>query len=269
MSNDISTDPPALHDSFTRGFGGFFSSLKMLSRYPGMAWYFLIPFILNILVLSLVFWVSYTWLAPWVMGLVPEGGWLLSLLRLILKPLLFVILLVLTVSLYQACGCLLTGVFCDFLSEKVEQRLTGIIREEPFSLFVMIKDAGRILFNSIRILGITLLITILLLPLNLIPVVGSVAYIGLSVMSASFFFGFQFFDLPMERRRLPFGRRLSIGWRLKRMYVGVGLGFFLVSFIPFVGFLGMNLGTLAGTELFVERILPCLPVLNEELPALD
>ncbi len=112
--------------------------------------------------------------------------------------------------------------------------------------------------NIIRMLGLLVLVNIFLLVLNFIPIIGSLLYTVLGYLSTSFFFGFQFFDFPLERRRFNFNQKLKIAWYYKRATMGIGTAFFILSFIPIVGFLALNLGTIGATLFFVDNIRPGL-----------
>ena len=57
---------------------------------------------------------------------------------------------------------------------------------------------------------------------------------------------------------MGFRDKLIILWKLKFLTMGLGFGFFIISVIPILGFLGLNLGAIAGTVLYIEYIKPAL-----------
>ena len=118
----------------------------------------------------------------------------------------------------------------------------------------------RITLNLVKLLGIMAIINLLILFFNLIPLAGNVLYSILSFLMAAFFFGFQFFDFPLERRRMLFGDKFKITWRYKYMVIGLGMSFFLSTLIPIVGFLGINLSVVGATKLFTDNIKPVLKI---------
>jgi len=189
--------------------------------------------------------------------LLPRGdAWYLTALRWVISPILAAILGIAAIFAYSITGSIVTAPFNDIISAKVEIHLLGAGTDEGFSIDDFIDDMGRILLNTVKLLGLLLLFNLAILLLNFIPLAGGAAYSALSFASAMFFLGFQFFDFPLERRRLVFRDKLSVVWRHKFAAVGLGTGFFLITFVPVVGFLGLNLAAVGATELFVKRILP-------------
>jgi CysZ protein len=114
----------------------------------------------------------------------------------------------------------------------------------------------RITGNVFKLLLMMIAFNIAILFFNFLPLFGSVLYAALNFLSTMFFLGFQFFDFPLERRRLVFRDKLRVVWEYRYMNMGLGLGFFFISICPLLGFLGLNLGTVGGTMLFIENIKP-------------
>lgn len=255
--------------SFANGFTTVFSSLRLLSKHKGLILYFIVPFILNVAILSGIYYASYSFIKPWLYDLIEGGGWLFSFLRIVLAPALLIILAVITSLLYSIVGNIVTAPFNDFLSYSIEVREANINFDEPFSLKVIIADIVRMTLNIVKMLGILLLINILLFALNLIPVLGNLLYTVLSFMASTFFLGFQFFDFPLERRRFDFGGKLKIAWRFKFMTMGLGTGFMLTTFIPILGFLGLNMATMGATTLFLAHMRPALMLNADERAAIS
>ncbi|OHD64558.1 MAG: hypothetical protein A2176_08490 [Spirochaetes bacterium RBG_13_51_14] len=251
--NDMKTG-----DSFFRGLTAALYSFSIIRGHKGLLKYLIIPFLLNIFILSAIFFFSYTSLYDPLFSLVKGNAWYNRLLETVLAPLLVLVISIIVVLLYSIIGSVITAPFNDVLSQRVEESLTGERREDEFGIFGIVKDILRIIRNTVKLLGIIVLINMLLLFLNLIPAVGSVMYVVLGFLSASFFFGFQFFDFPLERRRFEFRDKLSVTWHFKRMVAGVGASFFIMTFIPLVGFLGMNIATVAAAKLFIDHIKPAL-----------
>ncbi len=250
--------------SFARGFTANFSSLNLLSKHKGLIVYFIVPFIINIFLLTGLLYFSYTFIKPWIYGFIDGSSWLYEVLRWILAPLLFMALAIITVLLYSITGNIITAPFNDFLSYSIEVKEANLTFDEPFSMKVLIADIVRITLNIIKMLVILIIINLFLLVLNFIPVIGSILYSILSFMTSTFFFGFQFFDFPLERRRYDFKQKLKIAWRYKFMTMGLGTGFMVVTFIPILGFLGLNMSTMGATVLFLEHIRPTLKLAANE-----
>ena len=78
--------------SIVEGFMAVFNSLSIMTGHKGFLKFFVIPFLLNIVILSTIFYFSFTGLSDSIMSLVSGDAWYMSVLRFLLKPLLFVII---------------------------------------------------------------------------------------------------------------------------------------------------------------------------------
>ena len=256
--NVIFKENAKIAGSFIHGFFSIFNVFKRLSGKKGYKKYFIIPFMLNVIILGSIVYFSFTTLDPIISDLLKGDSTIFSVLRAILRPLLFIILTFISIFLYSIAGNIIIAPFNDLLSEKVESLISGEKFDEKFSVSLFIQDIIRIVGNIIRLLVLIVIINIFLLVLNLIPFVGQIFYTILSFMVTAFFFGFQFFDFPLERRRLVFKEKLKVAWKMKFTVIGLGTGFFLMSLIPIVGFLSLNLGAAGATILFVDHVKPHL-----------
>ncbi len=245
---------------FVKGFGACFTAVGFVKATRGLKRYFIIPFILNAVLLGAIAVLSYAVIYPFLQNLVPQGeAWYLSALRWIITPLLLFLLAFACVILYSITGSVLVAPFNDPLSARVENVLTGAGFDEEFSIGQLFSDMARIASGVFRLLFIVLVFNLLILFFNLIPGVGGAVYGALSFASALFFLGFGFFDFPLERRRLVFGEKLKIVWRYRALAMGLGLGFSLITLVPLVGFLGLNLAAVGATRLFVEYMRQDIP----------
>jgi len=236
--------------SMFSGLGNTFRSLGLTMKNKGLLMYFVIPFLLNIVILSGIFYFAYYSLVPAAESFLAGNQWYMQFIRFLVSPVLLILLSIFTIFIYSIMGGIITAPFLDLLSSETEKVL-GIKNDESFSMKEMISDIIRALMNTIRLIILILMINLVLLLLNFIPG-GSFVYAFLNFMTALFFYGFQFYDFPLERRRYRFNEKLKITWKFKWSVFGTGLAFFLVSFIPIVGFLGFNLCTVGATLTFIE-----------------
>jgi len=220
--------------------------------------YFAVPFLLNIVILSSVVFFIYTAVYDPLFSLVEGSAWYNRLFEFVLAPLLVLLLAILIVLLYSVLGSVITAPFNDFLSQRVEETMTGARFDEKLSIPAVVRDIFRVIGNVVKLLCLIVLIQLLLLFLHLIPAAGSVLYSVTGFLATSFFIGFQFFDFPLERRRYNFREKMAVAWRFKRTVTGLGSSMFLMTFIPVVGFLGLNIATVAAAMLFSERVMPAL-----------
>ncbi len=246
-----------IQNSLFKGFSDVFASFGFLGKHKGTIKYYILPFLINIVVLSATFYFAYTWLSPWLESFLQGDSWFFKLIAWLIKPLLITVLAITTVFIYSIVGGIIISPFLDFLSEKVEVVEGGESFDEPFSLANMLGDIVRTLKNMIKLLLVLLLINLLLFIFNLIPGV-AIIITFLNFLFASFFYGFQFFDYPLERRRYTFGDKFYICRKYFFSVAGNGMAFFLLSLIPVIGFLGFNSGTVGAALTFTRDIKPAL-----------
>jgi len=246
-----------IRSSVVTGFSDTFRSIPLAWKNKGILIYFIIPFILNIAVLSVIFYYSYTSLVPVTRSFLSGDQWYMQLMHALISPVIFVLMSIFTVILYSIAGGIISAPFLDILSLKTEKVSGEGFRDETFSIREILSDVIRALANSIRLLILIIFVNLIMLVLNLVPG-GSILYAALNFLSALFFYGFQFYDFPLERRRYSFKEKLSITWKFKWSVFGSGLAFFVISFIPVIGFLGLNLCTMGAAITFTDDIEPVL-----------
>lgn len=240
-------------DSFFDAFKMVFSAAAFVKNNKGMGKFFIIPFVLNIVLLSSILYLSWVYALPAVTGLLAGDAWYMKLLSIIAGPLFMILLVLGTIIVYSAAGGIVSAPFLDLLSEKTE-KCAGLERDAgPFSPAALIGDIYRALVNTVKLLFLLLAVNLLLLIILLIPG-GSFIYTVTGFLTSIFFYGFQFYDFPLERSKLKFGAKLKTSLKYRRSVAGTGAAFFLLSFIPVIGFLGLNLATVGAALTYVEKI---------------
>jgi CysZ protein len=232
-----------------------FRAIRTVRSSRALWGYFVFPVLLTLAVLTGLVYFSYSNMYPWLMDLLPAGdAWYLGLLRSVLSPLLLVLFILAGAFLYSITGTILTAPFNDPLSAKVEEMLRGTASDEKLTVGAVIGDITRTIKNTLWLMMVLAAVNVLSMLLNLVPVVGGAAYTAIGFSSALFFFGFGFLDFPLERRRLSFREKLRVTWRYRALTMGLGLGFIIITLVPLVGFLGLNLCTVGATELYLRHI---------------
>lgn len=239
-------------NSMLSGFINTFRAIVLTAGNKSLLVYFAIPFILNMLILSGIFYFAYTSLMPMAASFLSGSQWYMQVIRFLVSPALLIMLSIFTILVYSVTGGIITAPFLDLLSSETE-KILGERDDEKFSTGRMIADITRSLVNAVRLVVLIVIINLALLLLNLVPG-GSLIYAFLNFMAALFFYGFQFYDFPLERRRYRFNEKLKITWKYRWAVVGTGFSFFMVSFIPVVGFLAFNLCTVGAAVSFIEDI---------------
>ncbi|HOO73611.1 MAG TPA: EI24 domain-containing protein [Spirochaetota bacterium] len=251
---------PMKRMTYTEGLRAIGESVKLLRRHKKLLLYFIIPFFINTALLCGLAYGSFAVLAPWLKGMVTGDAWYLEAVRFIITPLVTIITLAVMVLLYSLLGNIITSPFNEFLSEAVEKRLApGTTDDAPLTPAVFFRDLKTMGINTIKLFLLMIAINAALLIVNIIPVAGGIVYAPLSFMNTVFFLGMQFFEYPLSRRRMAFKEKMKLAWSHRYGFMGVGTGFFLMSFVPLVGFLGLNLATMAATLLYVNHATPEQP----------
>ena len=255
--------------SFLSGWMALFKSFGLVNENTSLIKFFVIPFVLNLIILTtLIIYTSSnanSALDGLLKNLLTGDAWYYILIKPFLLfakffiiIILYLVLLLIMIFLYSILGGIVTAPFNDIISQRVEV-IKGIKQEEEkFSVPAAIADVILVIKNIIKMILFMVLINALLFVLNIVPFFGQIAFAFLSFLVTMFFLGFQFFEFPFERRGLTFGQKLKIAWKFKMMVVGLGSGFFVISAIPIVGFLSLNVATVGATTLFVDNINPVL-----------
>ncbi len=141
----------------------------------------------------------------------------------------------------------------DPISEATEAAV-GQFTPEPFSFGGLVKGTLESLKHTLLRLGVMLVGVVVLLPLNLIPAVGSVAYVILSSTWTMFWSSVEHLSNPMARHLMPF----SLVVKTLRKRIGLALGFgaalYVLLWVPVLNFFLMPVAVVAGTLLY-RRLL--------------
>lgn len=253
-----------LFNGIKYGFISVFESFKFMKQNKGFLKYFIIPFFLNIILLSALVLIAYMYVYPFLTGYLPTGTeWYISIINKMAGLLFFVLTSIFVILLYSITGSILSAIFYDFISERTETIITNSKLDEPFSFGLMFEDMKRILINIFKMLIFLIILNAILFSFNFVPVIGSFIYAIFSYLTVSFFFGFQFFEFTLDRKRLTFGQKLRITYKYRWLTCGTGIAFMILTFIPIIGFLSIGAGVTAGTLLYFEKIDPFITYENK------
>jgi CysZ protein len=192
-------------------------------------------------------------LPDWVASL-PRGAAIVFLW--LLRFLLTLILLFVTGFILLQFGVLLGSPWYGKLSEEIEKMRTGQLVLIEVGLT---QDIGRAILYELKKLVIAVGIGIPLLALSLFPGIGTLLATIIGVIVAATLVCLDFFDSPLERRRLRFRQKLGILWSSLPASATFGLICFGLVSIPFINLLAIPLCVAAGTMFVCDRVLPTLP----------
>lgn len=230
------------------GFSYAFRGLSYLSKNSKLWSLSALPALLNAALFVLGTW-AYVHYFPDLLHRIMERPeiWYLWIVYVLIILMLIIVYALVVIFSFTAVGCALAAPFLDLLSEKVE-KLEG--RIEPSQGWGQIlHDAARGMLTSLVIFALFLVTQMALLLLWLIPVAGKVIYLVLSPLCGSFFLAFQFFDLPLNRRRLSPREKIKYLLRHKSEAVGFGLAVYITTLIPLLNFFLLPAATTGATLL--------------------
>jgi CysZ protein len=213
--------------------------------------YLILPVVINIIVITVVFYIAYVKTYPILSGLLPTGTWYFQILNYLLVPVLIILLFIISLFVYSVAGPLIASPFLDTLSLKTEKTLGSSVKDLPIRFSLILEMISGI----IKLLFLLVIINIIILFANLLPF-GSFFYAVINIIIMAFFCGFQFYDFPLTRRGFHFNEKLKLCFRFKLSVIGTGLFFILLSMIPVVGFLSLIISTAGATIAFHEVIEP-------------
>jgi CysZ protein len=243
--------------SFSVGVASVFKGIGRVFGTKGAKRFIIIPFILNVLLLGSIIYISLYHVYPYLASYVPHGeGFVTKILFLVLgiflKLLFIIITFFLTAFLYSIIGMAICSPFIEPVSEKIEEVVTGTKINTPFSFFGIIREIMKSIIANIWFLIFFIGFNVLLLLINFIPFIGTIIYIPLGTMSFLFFIGYQMFDSIFARKGYNFSKKLGTLWKIKWSVMGIGFGFVILTYIPLAGFLSPIFAAAGATEMFFK-----------------
>ncbi len=241
--------------------GGLLYPLRALSlivNNPRLWSYILVPLLINLLLGILLYFGLFTAgtaaIEQILAGLNPD---ILPVLRGFLQALLLIILFVAIGFVLVRFGVLLGSPWYNKLSETLEESLTGSAPPaQPLTLAGISYDLWRSLGFEIKKVLLFFALWLPLLLFNFVPAVGQLIVSGGSISLGAFLACLDFFDPPLERRRLRFRSKIAQVRRGLPASAGFGLICFALVSVPFVNLLAIPLCITAGTLFFCEHLLP-------------
>ena len=231
------------------GFDCFFDGFSLITR-PGLRRYFIVPTLINTVVLVSLVIFSYTRFDSWIeaiMAYFPEWA---SFLYWLIWVISFIVVLFLVLYSFTFIANLISAPFNALLSVKVEQVLTG---KAPVSSVSPINVLPRALKREVSKLLYVLPRLLVLLIVTIIPVINTVSPF-LWVLFGAWMMAIQYVDYAADNNDVSF-RELRSRLRRKRFpAIGFGLPAYLLLTVPVVNLILMPVGVAGGTRLWVEHL---------------
>lgn len=251
-----------------------FRALVLLVSTPKLRGYVIVPILINILigiilyvglvfpslelVDSLVEQLALRW-NEWISVLPSWLGFLTSLAVVVdwvLSALLLLLLFLVTGFLLVQFGAILGSPWYGQLSEQIEKTRLGQLPQINTHPLAIAQDIWRAILFELKKLLLMAIAAIPLLLFNFIPAIGTLLFSIGSLSLATTIVCLDFFDSPLERRKLQFRQKLTLVWRTFPASATFGLVCFGLVSVPFINILTIPLCVSGGTLLFCDRIWP-------------
>ncbi|MGQ9611514.1 EI24 domain-containing protein [Chloroflexus sp.] len=237
--------------AFLDGLSFPLRAIRFIGSQPMLWRYIVIPIALNILV-GFVLYATLLWagvraiealLADW-------PTWIAWFVRVLLIVALFIGLGYILVRF----GVVIGSPFYGRLSELIEERLHGVTKttSPPYPASIAYDLLRALLFELKKLIFLLALGTPALL-LHLLPGFGTMPATAAWIAIAVTITCLDFFDPPLERRRLSF--RAKLGFIRRHLPASAGFGLICLGLVsvPFLNLLAVPVCITAGTLFFCER----------------
>ncbi|MBN2712925.1 MAG: EI24 domain-containing protein [Planctomycetes bacterium] len=240
--------------------GGFllpFRGAAILLRGRGVKRYAVLPLLVNavlyLAVLALLFYLVWNWepgtydwqfwgcfgdAVTWTVNAV------LDFSRWILVP----VYLVLAALTFTSVGMVVASPFNDILSERVENLLCHPKQPVDMPLRLTLRSAILSVYDSLIITTKELGLSLLVLPLLLVPLVGAVPIF----LVGAYYAGRGFVDVGMARNLLRNKHKKLLVRKCWWQVLGFGMAMQLLFLIPLLGLIFLPVGVAAGTIVYCE-----------------
>ncbi|AGF51905.1 slr1980 [Synechocystis sp. PCC 6803] len=267
---------------FFKGFTYPLRTFKILRESPGLLVYIIIPLIINISLGILLYWqllnlgndsvdILRNYAHDWIEILNRRIPKVLPYILPVLKFIFFLyiwlirlLLLVIAGFLLSQVGGLLGSPWYSILSEKLETKLLGKLAIQEVGL---LQDIKRALAFELKKIVLLITFTIIGFATNLLPAFGTPLAAVVGISSTSLLTCLDFFDPPLERRRLKFRRKLLLIFQSLPLSAGFALASLVWVSIPLVNLVTIPFCVTAGTLFFCEEIYPRFFQVQEEMEA--
>jgi CysZ protein len=246
--------------AFLSGVSYPFKALAILNRRSSLWGYVIVPILVNLVVGTLLYAsllvVGLQQIDAWVAGL--TGA--MALLGWLLRLLLIIVLLIVVGFLLVRFGVVLGSPWYGRLSEELEQLQLGQAPPaEPLTPAGIARDLSRAVQFELKKLALVLPVGLGLLLLNFLPFVGQVVGTAGGIALGATITCLDFFDGPLERRRLRFREKLAFVRNHFPASAGFGLICLGLVSIPLVNLIAIPLCVTAGTLFFCEQFKAAQP----------
>lgn len=231
------------------GLDCFISGFSLIRR-PGLRRYFVVPVLINTLVLSVILGVTFFNFNAWVEGIMNWFPDWMSMLYWLVWGVSFLVLLVLVLFGFTVIANIIASPFNALLSIRVEELLTGRPPQSQVSPWLVLprtiaREFGKVLYMLPRLVGLVVI--------TIVPVINVVSPL-LWILFGAWMMAVEYSDYGADNNDLSFRdlrRRLS---RHRLHALMFGLPAYLLLTVPLVNLILMPVGVAGGTRFWVEHL---------------
>ncbi len=240
----------SLLTGFARGFAAPLDGLLFMRKHPALWQYGLMPMVINLVISGIVMLAAAygVWYAAGQLeGVFPEGwlgqvGYYASLIGLVL----------LAVMLAFGFWILMQGLLCGVYYEKLTRRIEEILDSDASQFEDLPFTRG--MFDAARDAGALVTTTVGLQFLHIIPVIGSIAALGLTLYFDSFILGREYFDYPLSLRGLDRAQKKAFVKAHRGHTLGMGAAVMALMTVPVLGAVLLT-SAVAGAVLLHRKLI--------------
>lgn len=255
VDRGVTGSAPPTRGGFFAGIGFLLRGLQVYRRNPALMVLGLIPALIAFVGLVAAFVALALFVDDLVAFITPYmADWnehLRRASRVVIEIAVIVVWLVLSVLGYVTVTLLIGQPFYEAISKRVEDQLGGVPGEINVSFW---RTLPRSIADSVRVLVVTALFSILIFATGLIPVAGEVAAPVLGAMLGGWVLALELSSVPFERRGLRLRERRRVLRARRSMALGFGVATFVCFLIPLGAVLVMP-AAVAGATLLSRRAL--------------
>ncbi|MGC6247668.1 sulfate transporter CysZ [Bisgaard Taxon 45] len=234
-----------------QGFHYFMMGWHLITQ-KGLRRFVIMPILLNIVLLSGLFWLFITQIDKMIgMLMLSIPDWL-SWLSSILLIIAILMILVLFYFMFTTLSGFIAAPFNGLLAEKVEKMLTGEQLEEG-SAWDFVKDIPRMLGREWQKLLYSLPKLIILFLLGFVPVLGQSLIPIIVTLFTAWMMAIQYCDYPFDNHKVPFFVMKTELAEKRTLSLTFGGLVMLCTFIPLVNLVVIPVAVCGATAMWVAN----------------
>lgn len=234
-----------------QGFHYFVMGWHLITQ-KGLRRFVIMPILLNILLLSGLFWLFMSNIGGLIDSLISYVPDWLAWLSGILLALSIFMLLTLFYFAFTTLSGFIAAPFNGLLAEKVEQMLTGENLIE-MSTMDFIKDIPRMLGREWQKLWYSLPKLIALFLLSFIPVLGQSIVPVLTFLFTAWMMAIQYCDYPFDNHKIPFHIMRNELGETRTLSLTFGSLITFCTFVPIINLVIIPVAVCGATAMWVEK----------------